>query len=119
MTVAGQVFALAPGDKLPGAYLQTAFGVRSDAALPNRALLLIGAKALSGGTLTADTEYKEVIADGDEVTLTGNEGNELARMTRMARRVWSGRLFLASVTQDTNAAAPATLTIACSWRAAN
>ena len=119
MTVAGQVFALAPGDKLPGAYLQTAFGVRSDAALPNRALLLIGAKALSGGTLTADTEYKEVIADGDEVTLTGNEGNELARMTRMARRVWSGRLFLATVTQDTNAAATATLTIAGSWTTAS
>ena len=118
-TVAGQVFALAPGNKLPGAYLQSIFGVRSDAAPPNRALLLIGAKALSGGTLTADTEYKEVLADGDEVTLTGNDGNELARMARMARRVWSGRLFLATVTQATNAAATSTLTVGGTWTVAS
>lgn len=85
--VVGQVFELSPTNKLPGVALATRFGVGGNIANNLKYLLIVGSKASSGGTLTADTDVFDVLADGDEATFYGDAGAEGARMVRMAKRI--------------------------------
>lgn len=115
----GQVFELTATDKLPGVYLKTIFGVGGNVANQIRYLLIVGSKALTGGTLTADTEIADIIADGDEITLSGDEGSELARMVRSAKRIDGVQIKVATVSQTSTAAAIAIITITGTWSVAS
>ena len=61
----GMVFELSPSDKLPTTALKTTFGGGGAGNNQIRTLLLIGACASGGGTLTADTQIADVIAEGE------------------------------------------------------
>jgi phage tail sheath gpL-like len=113
----GQVFELSASDKLPGPYLQTKFGI-GGGGTSIRTLLLIGACASGGGTLTPDTMIADAIDESDAIALTGGTGNELHRMVVMVRRWFPAtKIKLATVTQSTNTAATATITIGGTWTA--
>jgi phage tail sheath gpL-like len=116
----GLVYDLSATDKVPGSYLQTVFGVGGGGGNPIRTMLLIAARASGGGTLTPDTQVADVLADGDEVALTGGYGNELQRMVAIVRKYFpTTRIKIATVTQSSTAAATATITIGGSWTVAS
>jgi len=116
----GMVFELSPTNKLPQTALKTVFGVSATGAAQIRYLLLVGAVASGGGTLTANTQVVELVNPGDEDTLTGGTGNELWRMVRMARRADPyAKIKIATVSQTSTAAATATITIGGSWTVAS
>jgi len=116
----GMVFELSPTNKLPQVALKSVFGVSATGAAQIRYLLLVGACASGGGTLTANTQVKELVNPGDEEALTGGTGNELWRMVQMARRADPyAKIKIATVSQSSTAAATATVTFGGSWTAAS
>lgn len=115
-TPIGMVFELSPSDKLPSTALKTTFGGGGAGNNQVRTLLLIGACASGGGTLTPDTMIADVTADGDEIALTGNTGNDLQRQVAMVRRWFPAtKIKIATVTQSSGVASTATITIGGSW----
>lgn len=118
MSVIGQVFELTPTDKLPGVALKTVFGVGAPLAANPEYLLIVGSKASSGGTLTPDTEVRDILADGDEVTLFGDAGSEGARMVRMAQRIGGVQIKVACCSISAGVAATAKTSIDGSWTSA-
>jgi len=116
----GMVFELSPTNKLPQVALKTVFGVSATGAAKIRYLLLVGACASGGGTLTANTQVVELVNPGDEDALTGGTGNELWRMVRTARLADPyAKIKIATVSQTSTAAATAKVTFGGSWTAAS
>lgn len=118
MTVLGQVFELTPTDKLPSVALKTIFGVGAPLAANPEYLLIVGSKASSGGTLTADDEVRDILADGDEVTLFGDAGSEGARMVHMAQQIGGVQIKVAACSISAGVAATAKAVIDGVWTSA-
>jgi phage tail sheath gpL-like len=118
MTVLGQVFELTPTDKLPSVALKTIFGVGAPLAANPEYLLIVGSKASSGGTLTADDEVRDILADGDEVTLFGDAGSEGARMVHMAQQIGGVQIKVAACSISAGVAATAKAVVDGTWTSA-
>jgi phage tail sheath gpL-like len=113
----GFVMSLSPNDKVPGAYIQTIFGV-NNASLSNTVqyLLLVG-QVGTGSTIALDTEVLQCFSDSEADAIAG-PGSELARMARAALRIPGIRLKLAAPTISGGTKAAATLTIDGTWSTA-
>lgn len=112
--ILGIVLELAPGDKVPGAYFQTKFGVGAASTGEPKYLLVVGSKAASGGTYTADTTPVDIYQDADADTYFG-AGSEAARMCYAALKVGGVRIKAGAAAITSGAAATATLTIGGTW----
>lgn len=106
-------------DKVPGYYGETLFG-QGEISLSSQPmfLTLVGVKASSGGTATADVDLKDILSEDDGHTYFGN-GGELARMCAAAVKAAKGIRIraIAAAAAGGAAAAAATITIAGSWTA--
>jgi phage tail sheath gpL-like len=118
MNELGFVLELSPTDKVPGIYLRTLFGLGgASSGTEEKVLLIVGLKAASGGTITADADVVDIRLDSDADYYFG-AGSEAARMCYAALSVSGIKIKAASPSISGAVAASAVITIDGTWTTA-